>query len=205
MVNHDLKLVFIHIPKCAGTSINRMFDMKPYGFSGHAPIKYHEDLLDKGYRAFTIVRNPYDRAVSLYHYFSQMKEGDRWYGKNIDIAKACRDIGFDDFVGEMRDFQTHEYSGIHFYPQSYFACHSYSSSPKDTRKVYKCKIVTFEGLDNSLKDVCDTFNINLPKVKKLNSTRHLDYKGYYNSKQTIRMIKRLYGSDFMQFNYSFNL
>jgi hypothetical protein len=48
------KLIFIHIPKTAGTSIKKLL------------LNYNK------YKKFTIVRNPYDRIVSSYFFLQKM-------------------------------------------------------------------------------------------------------------------------------------
>ena len=83
MVNHELRCIFIEVPKTASTSIRELI--------GH-PVKPHLDLLEtrallqhearmtridgvedwvedimSGYLKFSVVRNPWDRVVSLYH------------------------------------------------------------------------------------------------------------------------------------------
>lgn len=77
---------FIHIPKTAGMNLKRnaidtLGDsvIKPYrdnhlGYKVmHNPYTYWEDKI-KNKWCFTIVRNPYDRAVSMWLYFSEVKE-----------------------------------------------------------------------------------------------------------------------------------
>ena len=72
MVSHKHKFVFLHIPKCAGTSIgeklNSHFD-ELWTYSGFKI--HHDDLTEdilKNYFVFTIVRNPWDRLYSQYKY-----------------------------------------------------------------------------------------------------------------------------------------
>ena len=61
-------VIFIHVPKAAGTSINKAI----YGRTlGHYTINEIERafprLVEKSF-VFTICRNPYDRLVSAYHF-----------------------------------------------------------------------------------------------------------------------------------------
>lgn len=67
MISHDYKLIFIHIPKCAGRSIVELFNQR---FDHHTANYYMQEYLPKflNYELFTIVRNPYERYVSMWRY-----------------------------------------------------------------------------------------------------------------------------------------
>lgn len=70
MISHDHKLIFIHIPKCAGRSIAETFKTRPDHFTAnYYASEYEKRWAD--YDVFTIVRNPYDRLVSIYNYVQQ--------------------------------------------------------------------------------------------------------------------------------------
>ena len=88
----EKKLAFLHIPKCAGTSIHevlvkyfneseicperlRDLDCKPRGlfvqyrfFSGHFTAASLDKISDNKF-SFTVLRNPNDRIVSLYYFW----------------------------------------------------------------------------------------------------------------------------------------
>lgn len=70
-------ILFVHIPKTAGTSIRKWFKLT-YGKIDdliHAPISYPTmQSLNQSMPSFTIVRNPYDRALSFYKYRKQILE-----------------------------------------------------------------------------------------------------------------------------------
>jgi hypothetical protein len=66
MISHDHKLVFIHIPKCAGRSVSTIFNQRFDHFT--AEYYFDEYPYAQSYDWFTIVRNPYDRLVSIYNY-----------------------------------------------------------------------------------------------------------------------------------------
>lgn len=79
MIDHNRKIIFIHIPKTAGTSIEAAFgiDMELAGAEKHAGPShmieiYGRDTWDE-YRKFTVVRNPYDRALSSFAYHAGRK------------------------------------------------------------------------------------------------------------------------------------
>lgn len=65
MILHDSKLIFIHIPKCAGRSIADAFNQR----FDHFTARYYEDEYPYAwnqYGKFTIIRNPFARLVSVY-------------------------------------------------------------------------------------------------------------------------------------------
>jgi len=75
-IKEDLNLFFLHVPKNAGKSILKMYDIKADKklkrsvVEAQASINHSQNLninLDK-YVKFCVVRNPWDRIVSLYHF-----------------------------------------------------------------------------------------------------------------------------------------
>ena len=63
-INCDKELYFIHIPKNAGTAFcNQFCNGKQIG---HRPvIMFDDNIINK---SIAIIRNPYDRLVSVYEY-----------------------------------------------------------------------------------------------------------------------------------------
>ena len=57
-----MKIEFIHIPKCAGTSIRKAIDTVT---TGHFSVR--DSPNDPDFR-FTFIRNPFDRIASLYRH-----------------------------------------------------------------------------------------------------------------------------------------
>lgn len=65
MILPDKKLIFIHVPKCAGMSMRKVLTMEHHLPSKnlHAPAR---DLCCEGYFSFGFVRNPWDRMWSYF-------------------------------------------------------------------------------------------------------------------------------------------
>ncbi len=92
------KLVFIHIPKTAGTSVEQFFNDnggclfldRKTRINGHSiqHSTYSElkdmKMIPSDYRIFTVIRHPYDRFLSDYNYYCTRLgfEGD-----TMDFAK----------------------------------------------------------------------------------------------------------------------
>lgn len=80
MINHEYKCIFVHIPRTSGTSIESEFgvdmdfkDGKKAIFSSDKHLKSSEifrsidEHLWKSYFKFTLVRNPWDRVISIFN------------------------------------------------------------------------------------------------------------------------------------------
>jgi chondroitin 4-sulfotransferase 11 len=196
MISHDKKCIFVHIPKCAGSSINQELRLKSFGFSGHSPASCHSEFLSD-YFSFTFIRNPYDRVVSAYKYFRKLKEGHRWYKRNKIISDAANKMSFIEFVNHVKDFQklmTREEgsfeSGIHFQPFYYFL---------DEPIEY---IGRFENIQHDYFNIMSRLNLPLKNLPKTNSTNNSNYRELYieESKNTVYNI---YKEDIKKYNYQF--
>ena len=111
-VSHKYKAIFIHIPRTAGGTIERMLDVYGenvgadnaaaanedrsilYGFKNdpndalqHLTVTQIEDILPGNifntYFKFSIIRNPYDRILSVYFW----RKPDNRPGSKEDFAK----------------------------------------------------------------------------------------------------------------------
>lgn len=196
MVSADLKCVFIHIPKCAGSSINQDLKLQSIGFSGHSPASCHFDYLGD-YFSFTFIRNPYDRVVSAYKYFQKLTPGHRWYKRNSIIADAAAKMNFNEFVNHILDFQklmvreegSFE-SGIHFQPFDYFL---------DEKINY---IGRFEDIQKDYSYIRSRLNLPIKILRKTNSTNNNDYKEIYSG-DAERIVYNIYDQDIKKYKYQF--
>lgn len=74
-ISEDRKIIFVHIPKCGGTSIDRS-DIFEGGIHrhGHPSLPRFKEILGprlSQFRVLTLVRNPWDRLISAFHFASQ--------------------------------------------------------------------------------------------------------------------------------------
>jgi hypothetical protein len=77
LINDDLKIIFIHIPKSGGTSVRRLLENIP-GTRRISGLYTHCSALDirdyigeavfESYFRFSLVRHPYDRLTSFYNF-----------------------------------------------------------------------------------------------------------------------------------------
>jgi len=111
-----LECVFIHVPKCAGSSVARaLFGSTP---TGHMPLYWYEKQFNEryvNYFKFAFVRDPLQRVHSAYSYLLQ--EAQHRDKSAHELVNRYSD--FDAFVDDW--LRTENISRqIHFAPQHYF-------------------------------------------------------------------------------------
>ncbi|PTB82515.1 hypothetical protein C9933_01775, partial [Methylophaga nitratireducenticrescens] len=115
----DLKAIFVHIPKCAGISINKSLFGNLAGRHTTLDdyIKIFEPKAIENYFKFTIVRNPWDRVVSAY--FFLLKGGLNSQDKTFFDQELS---GYPDFDSFVRNWLNKEniWKWHHFRPQFHY-------------------------------------------------------------------------------------
>lgn len=194
-------LLFIHIPKTAGTTIECALDMH-HEECLYARKKYEDFLvcpqhltlsnLEKTHPAivensqiFTVVRNPYDRIVSEFEYIKRL------YPKTW--AKQYFDFEFEEFVKICvtlpPDKRMYAYDG-HLESQ-----YSYIEG-NDSAKVHVFK---FEKLNECFDWIKVQTNEDLSFGHEI-KTERLPCKEYFTS-TTKKLIDEFYSIDFEKFDY----
>lgn len=202
-VSDSLNLIFVHIPKNAGTTIDNTFFGEERGkFSGHHKWgTYKTKVSDKwdNYTTFSIVRNPWDRVVSSYVY--ARKDESYWHsainpeqsrmGKHFDYD-TLKDKSFSEAV-EMIDDLEHQSWGSQ-YP---YIC----DDEKNTKVDY---VLRMENLNSELENMFSEEGVEVKyNMKKENVTREeKDYREWYNG-ETKKKVKNYYKTDIELFDYSF--
>jgi len=196
MISDKYKYIFLHVPKCAGVTINNMLKA-----NGHisvpeiAPLDHNWDsdkfyFIDKpchelnsrqtnnlfkwlSYYQFAFVRNPYARMVSGWKYtFPGIPL--KYFIKGL---KTCQDghiiwhcrISQDTHIGNDIDF-----------------------------------IGKVESFDKDIKKVFKKLGLKYKKIPKGNVTKHLDYRAYY-SNETRKLVYNMFEKDFERFGYKESL
>ena len=201
---------FFHIPKTAGTSItslipttsiiqilrqnvlrqlNKQKYLIPYpNFSFHVTPKDLSDI-SKSYKiklcydvSFSVVRNPWSRVVSMYNYAHQYNLFRLYGQKKLTFDKFCEFL-FDNKDNDM------------MLPAL--------SQTTWTHSVIKLdRILKFEHLKEDWHKFVDDYNLNLPELPHLNTSKKVDYKSYYNI-CTKNLIRDIFKQDIEVFKYVF--
>lgn len=185
----EKEIIFIHIPKAAGVSINSSI-YKNYGCS-HAPVGFYiENLGIEVYRSlftFTFVRHPIDRFISAFEFLKKggMHSIDRDFSdyfllKSKDVNEFSR-LFFEE--KKIREY-------IHFKRQSDFLTWNGNIEVDFIGK--------FENLEEDFSVVCNAHGIqnNLQKLNVTQKKESIDLE-----QENIDRLTQYYNSDFENFNY----
>jgi chondroitin 4-sulfotransferase 11 len=201
MINREHKFIFIHIPKTGGTSIEALFDQSFYGWDDkfclwkqHCSIHQMQSVYGidvDSYYKFAIVRNPWDRAVSDYKW---------WTRPNSPFFDFLNNTTLEDYLlirnGYEKINHLNDSTGRadHFYTQ-------YSFVEIGGACVMDC-IIKFENLQQDFNIFCDQIGMPQQKLPHTNKTNRKHYSEYYNQK-TIDIVAQKYHKDIEYFDYQF--
>ena len=198
-------LTFIRIPKNASTSLYTFFgnlntvrneylsgdNLRHLNIfeSSHQSISDLEinlgpDILKKPVLA--VVRNPYDRLVSMY-----------FFAKKHDLGKIY-DVDVSDFTRFAKGFHSlsDDCNFFHAMPQVDFIEHSEREN---------FTVVRFEDLKEGISSFISKNGLSgifdADKLESLNGTIHNHYVEYYND-ETIEIVRDMWGCDLESFSYS---
>jgi hypothetical protein len=208
-ISKSHNFVFIHIPKTAGTSIERCLldnnlisvgsqwlqgkiDNNEFKQSKYSNQYWHHlntcevrQAIGKeqwsNYFKFTFVRNPWDRAVSFYYYIKQSIKNPN----SLSFGKTYPDT-FEDWV-EKQNLPSDQQSQI----------------TDSNGKIMVDFVGKFENLENDFKVVSSKLELPELKLEHLKKTNRQNYQTYYEKDRTIQIIADKYKQDIDLFGYEF--
>lgn len=204
MISHKYKCIFIHIPGCAGTSMEHLIagddwakiDWKTKHLKSHQAKELYKKYWNS-YFKFSFVRNPWDRTISL----AKNKRHGVWVNHNspeINLNKNVegkwswlkQSTGF-----EVFPFDSKKYLKLNS-PASNSIYLNYMLEELDF-------VGKFETLQEDFSYITKTLKIKGDLKKMETSTgRKFHYSRYYNDYQK-KIIEQKYEKDLKKFNYSF--
>ena len=182
-----MKFTFIHIPRCAGHSLRRVFRtsdnyVKCHKKSSHTIIKNYN--FDSVYTV-SCVRNIWDSLASTYNYLRNSSDAHR------DYKKLAKRMNFTDWIIYHKKNKVSKYS---LSPSDYLI--------RDGKLItdFIIRFDKFQEDWNILKGILCLSR----KPKKLNKNKHTHYSEYYN-KKTIKIVNQVYRKDIKKFGMKFEL
>jgi len=198
MINHQYKLIFLHIPRTGGTSIENAICGKDW-FDVHAPSKHltahsakkiYAEYWDK-YLKFTFVRNPWDRMVSMLKY-------EWFYGVKINQEKK---ILLDDYFDKFKKVE---------YDERFFNSNQFNDYQYIENSVYRNIIGDdmdfigkFENLQEDFERVCKLVGLPASKLSHIEKSQNRKKYQEYYTEETKNLIYNKFKKEIKQFNYLF--
>ena len=212
MISHKHKFIFIHIPKCGGTSVEHAMLLAHglpeeriskwnlteqektayrlyYKYGGidvqHKKIDQYNSEYEKSYFTFTFVRNPWERFLSEYFY--------------IKKHNGCKCSDFENSFPSFKHFAFNK--GIsccwysHDFPQIDFVLNA--NHGKLTNFVGRC-----EDMQYDFNYVCGKVGLDSFKLPNRMSSKHKHYTEYYDE-DTRQIVAEKYAKDIEYFGYEF--
>jgi len=210
MISHKYKSIFLHIPKAAGTSVERFLRqidseipqkiLRKRGFS-----HFLNDHLD--YYVFSFVRNPYDRFVSAW------KWGELKFSKegNLPFYQKSRSVSFEEYVLLTTDLDYRkdnqnlwsEYDEYHTLPQFEFFPHLNGGHyfTDEINPEFTCDFIgKFENLNQDFNKVCSSIGATELKLPHAYNSKTFKQPHQWTN-ELKEKVYSFYKKDFEFFSY----
>ena len=195
--NDKMKIIFIHIPKTGGTSIESALDCitkeNGYGVVNNKAMQHYnwKDYKNKyqnkfkNYYKFTVVRNPYDKVLSDYYWLKNVAkiDIDNFQNKNFDqYLSYCEEIV------KKKLYNKTKYHD-HFLPQ-----HKFIYDDNDNLMINK--ILRFENFEYITKFIKIRYKKDVKCLNKNNNSNKIILNQNQKNK-----IYEIYNKDFTLLSY----
>lgn len=174
-------VLFVHIPKTAGSSISKILNEKNLDNwkrewpRHHDPYSYLKEanLIDDSVFSFAVVRNPYTRTYSCYKQYNKTNQTD---------------ISFSEYLNNIKQGKISPISPLLHIPQSFYVI---DQDIIQVDRIYKFE--NLKELEEELEWTLGFYNVGNYVVESYIE----DY-----TDEAIDMVQDFYSSDFINFAYS---
>ena len=200
LVNNKRKLVFIHIPKNAGTTFKSVLysthgdvewkrpftDEKKYT---HSPLKsfYASFPESNDYKVITIIRNPYERALSWYSYYRT----PTYYNRHPQMRALH--YAQQPFLEFLKWYNRSFKSKWEMLPQVWWYTHK--------NKLHSDYQIRFENLEQDINKVSKELEMDIIKIPHNNKSLESLTVGEVYCDESISIINEWYKEDFKKLDY----
>jgi hypothetical protein len=217
-IDYDRKLVFVHVPRTGGTSVEELFGLnRPRNLHSSTPFEelsyktpqhltYRElaallpEPFLRGAYAFSFVRNPWDRFLSEYLWRQSWWFNERrraWYYGAVHLENL------DAFVRTLDLPEAHRLYGPRGFDGHLETQMSYVTN--DAGAIAVDFVGRFERFADDVRLVAAHFGMDgadVPHANRGKTRTERDYRGYY-TKYSRDAVASFYADDIAAFGYSF--
>ena len=199
-IHHELNMIFVHIPKTAGSSITNALKKlnksnereKSPKIGKHAKAFEIKYLLGcdiwQNYFSFAFIRNPWDLMVSSYNWWRQKAQTLPAHKR---ISDKILKMSFEDFISsKYGSYMINERYGNYF------------DWISEDGKIIVDYIGKVEFIKEDWKKICEINDLKQISIPHINKSKRKDYKKYYNPK-TRKIIYNRFRKSIKKFNYEF--
>lgn len=198
------KILFIHINKTAGTSINRAIGIVPLGMgaglvSHWSAYQFKLLLGEKEFNdciKFSIVRNPYARIISLYVFRKKTKQP----GFDDVLVPSFNSFFYEAIIGKFGKYRHDRYGEWMFMPQYDWLC-----DPLDREKMLVDRILKVETLQDDFDELSKELGQPPVQVSRMNPSGATGSENlieqYFTDEQLIKDFNKFFKDDFEKFGY----
>lgn len=220
LYSHDYKCIFIHIPKCAGTSIEECLELnfvleaenltylqieKRWHCSKAQTIQKLGKKTWESYFKFSFVRNPWDRIISAWRMFETKSwcQLDQSYSLS-EFIDLVTDEKIDYHANYLTKWQKeswqHSLENVRHHTLP--ATHPFYGLVEDEKlTVDFCG--RFENLQSDFAKVTEKLGVEIQLPHRLKTDRSSNYQDYFKDSALIERIRDYYQKDCELFEYEF--
>lgn len=140
----------------------------------HAPLSSYHELNVINYNLFAVIRNPYDRIISLW----------KW---ETESHQKFHNLSFKKWL-DIKQFWWHR-------PQ-------YDFIYSDHIDIHRVNLIRFEDIQNDFDIACGKIGIPRQELPHKNATKHKHYTEYYDD-ETREIVAKRHKKDIEYFGYKF--
>lgn len=184
MIDFTRRLLFIHIARTGGTSIEYAFtgtdwcyiDLPTKHLSVSQARRHYGERVWNGFTKFAVVRNPWDRLVSMW--------ATRSWHFTLDLAAPC---DMKSFLAQLRPHPNEKYQSLQY--------HEILDEPLDY-------VLRFENLQSDLTRMLVERGLPPVALPHAEATHRGHYADYYTP-ETAAIVRAMFREDIARYGYSF--
>jgi hypothetical protein len=196
MIFPEENIGYVHIPKNAGTSIERW--LIEYANANQKEIiftksqhSFSEDVTQYQENYFTIIRNPYSRICSYYEFAKRRIEF--WEPNGFKHNEPFPSLF--EFIE-----RTHNLKEVHLSQNGEVANYMITSNQVEWIRSGNPILISYENINVEFNKIKEHFNW-YRELPVINASTKRSYRSYYNTK-TRKLVEKIFQEDFDTFKYT---